>query len=243
MQFFYHKDSGANSIALEPKDSHYLFNVRRFKQNSTLLTSNLTDNKLYTYKHECKNTFTLISTQLAKPTPKAHTNIILAMIDQKDIYDILPTLNSLNVASLQLFYAEFSQKNRKIDIQKTQKILQYSCMQCGRMQPLKLYLHDNLESVCNKFPKSVAIDFISSETLEDSTKQDSINITQQLTFENLSTTEKHICATNGIIIGSEGGFSKTERDFLHATKDIYALKIPYILTSHLTSAYIASLCV
>lgn len=245
MQFFYHKDSGKESITLEAKDSHYLFIVRRFKQNSTLLTSNLTDNKLYTYKHERKNTFTLISTHNVKSTKKAHTNILLAMIDQKDIYDILPTLNALNVASLQLFYADFSQRNRKIDMQKAQKILQYSCMQCGRMKPLELALHNNLESVCTKFPKSVAIDFVVNESLLESMQEKDSNkhIKVQHTFENLSHTEKHIYAIQGIIIGCEGGFSKRERDFIHSTRNVYALQIPYILTSHLTSTYIASLCI
>lgn len=243
MQFFYHKDSGNDSIALEAKDSHYLFVVRRFKQGSMLVASNLADNMLYTYKHERKNTFTLISSKTAKPAQNPHTNILLAMIDQKDIYDMLPILNALNVASLQLFYADFSQKNRKIDMQKAQKILQYSCMQCGRMKPLDISLHNNLESICIAFPKAAAIDFTFSQSLLEDSAQKKDSSEHKLTFENLSRTEKHTCAMNGIIIGCEGGFSQRERDFLHQTHNVYALQIPYILTSHLTSTYIASLCV
>lgn len=152
MQFFYHKDSGLESITLDSKDSHYLFHVRRFKQGETLLTTNLNDMQIYGYKHEKKNTFKLIGLHSKVTQPKAYTHILLAMIDLKDIYDILPILNALNVASLQLFYADFSQKNRKIDMQKAQRILQYSCMQCGRMKPLEIAIHNNLESVGKAFP-------------------------------------------------------------------------------------------
>lgn len=279
MQFFYHKDSGLESIALDSKDSHYLFHVRRFKQGETLLTTNLNDMQLYSYKHEKKNIFKLIGLHSKAAQPKAYTHILLAMIDLKDIYDILPTLNALNVASLRLFYADFSQKNRKIDIQKAQRILQYSCMQCGRMKPLEIAIHNNLESVCKAFPNAIAIDFLDSsvevqdrENLDsnnyrfeqnkasqnlDSNKntplfldtQNNKNLSQtpskqaQQTFENLTQQERQNTAKNGIIIGCEGGFSHNERKFLHTTHKVYALQTPFILTAHLVSTHIASLCV
>ena len=183
--------------------------------------------QIYSYKHEKKNTFKLIGLHSKVTQPKAYTHILLAMIDLKDIYDILPVLNALNVASLQLFYADFSQKNRKIDMQKAQRILQYSCMQCGRMKPLKVAIHKDLESVCKAFPNAIAIDFL--ESVE--------------TFENLTQQERQSIAKNGVIIGCEGGFSQKERNFLHTTQRVYALQTPFILTAHLVSTYIASLCV
>ncbi|WP_285819217.1 RsmE family RNA methyltransferase [Helicobacter bilis] len=313
MQFFYHKDSGLESITLDSKDSHYLFHVRRFKQGETLLITNLNDMQLYSYKHEKKNAFKLIGLHSKVTQPKAYTHILLAMIDLKDIYDILPTLNALNVASLQLFYADFSQKNRKIDMQKAQRILQYSCMQCGRMKPLEVAIHNNLESVCKAFPNAIAIDFLESvETfdsnlesgrtagfrvqnvenchverseksniestrslnssnyhfdLKHNNKTSNFNIESkrdfspmaqndkdldsnkynqnhaQQTFEDLTQQERQNIAKNGIIIGCEGGFSHNERKFLHTTQRIYPLKAPFILTAHLVSIYIASLCV
>ncbi|MDY5822514.1 MAG: RsmE family RNA methyltransferase [Helicobacter sp.] len=314
MQFFYHKDSGLESITLDSKDSHYLFHVRRFKQGETLLTTNLNDMQLYSYKHEKKNTFKLIGLHSKVAQPKAYTHILLAMIDLKDIYDILPTLNALNVASLQLFYADFSQKNRKIDMQKAQRILQYSCMQCGRMKPLEIAIHKDLESVCKAFPNAIAIDFLESVETFDSnlesgrtagvrvqnvenchverSKTSNIESTRSLnssnyhfdlkhnnnkisnfnieskrdfspmaqndkdldsnkynqnhaqqTFENLTQQERQTIAKNGIIIGCEGGFSHNERKFLHTTQRVYALQAPFILTAHLVSIYIASLCV
>ena len=312
MQFFYHKDSGLESITLDSKDAHYLFHVRRFKQGETLLITNLNDMQLYSYKHEKKNTFKLIGLHSKAAQPKAYTHILLAMIDLKDIYDILPTLNALNVASLQLFYADFSQKNRKIDMQKAQRILQYSCMQCGRMKPLEVAIHKDLESVCKAFPNAIAIDFLETletgwvagfrtqnvEKLESShchverSKTSNIESTRSLnssnyhfdlkhnqnktsnfnieskrdfspmaqndkdldsnkynqnhaqqTFENLTQQERQTIAKNGIIIGCEGGFSHNERKFLHTTQRVYALQAPFILTAHLVSIYIASLCV
>ena len=112
MQFFYHKDSGLESITLDFKNSHYLFHVRRFKQGETLLTTNLNDMQLYSYKHEKKNTFKLIGLHSKVAQPKAYTHILLAMIDLKDIYDILPTLNALNVASSTFLRRLFTEKSQ-----------------------------------------------------------------------------------------------------------------------------------
>lgn len=226
MQFFYHKDCGTEVLTLDSKDLHYLFGVRRMKQGATLTMANLIDSQLYEYKHEQKNTFKLHATRPAptKPTPRTH--ILLAMIDPKDIYDILPMLNALNVASLQIFYADFSQRNRKIDIQKAQRILQYSCMQCGRMNLMSLEIHKDLQALLTAFPNAIAIDFDS-----------------QTAFENLPKESRHTLATQGIIIGCEGGLSARERDILQSRTNIYALQIPHILTAHLTSIHIASLCV
>ena len=248
MQFFYHKDSGAESIIIDSKEAHYLFRVRRFKQGEILLTSNLSDMQLYSYKHEKKNTFKLIGLHSEVVQPKANTNIILAIIDMKDIYGILPILNALNVDSIQFFYADFSQKNRKIDMKRAQNILQHSCMQCGRMKPLKIAIHNNLESVCKSFPNAIAIDFADSnlETwlAQNIENQDSVFLKYtQRPFENLTQQERRYFAKSGIIIGCEGGFSRNERMFLYATKSVYSLQIPFILTAHNTSVYIASICV
>ena len=68
------------------------------------------------------------------------------------------------------------------------------------------------------------------------------NHTQQ-TFEDLTQQERQSIAKNGVIIGCEGGFSQKERNFLHTTQRVYALQTPFILTAHLVSIYIASLCV
>ena len=68
------------------------------------------------------------------------------------------------------------------------------------------------------------------------------NHTQQ-TFEDLTQQERQNIAKNGVIIGCEGGFSHNERNFLHTTQRVYALQTPFILTAHLVSTYIASLCV
>lgn len=230
MQFFYHKDSGEETIVLDTQDSHYLFCVRRFKQGDILHTANLKDMRLYRYKHTKKSTFTLIDSSPTQTQLQAHIRILLAIIDIKDIYALLPSLNALNVFSLDLFYADFSQKNRTIDMQKAQKILQYSSMQCGRMGMMQLALHANLESLLESFPNATAIDFIDS-------------MQQECIFENLPNHTRKEYAQNGILVGPEGGFSTHERNMLYDRVRVYRLQTPHILTAHLASIYISGLCV
>ncbi|RDU67640.1 rRNA methyltransferase [Helicobacter didelphidarum] len=253
MQFFYHKDAGLHQIMLDSRDSHYLFRVRRFKENGILKVRNLHDDTLYFYKHTKKSNFILESllqdsNQFTKDSQELH--LIVAMIDTKDIYDTLSMLNALNVSSLNLFYADYSQKNRKIDLQKAQKILYYSCMQCGRSNFMSINIFSDLSDVFCAFEKACYIDFAresftitkiplyNNHSLQDT----AICSYQPLMLESLPANLLQECAKNGIIIGAEGGFSPRERAEIFSNKTCYSLSTSHILTAHLTSIYIASLC-
>ncbi len=229
MQFFYHENAGMQNIEIDSKDSHYLFYVRRFKEGDILRVRNLNDTNLYFYRHIKKNNFLLEKIESANiDSINFSCNIILAIIDLKDIYDILPFLNALYVTNIHFFYADFSQKNRKIDMQKAQRIIQYSCMQSGRINAMNVYLYNNIESILNNFPKACYIDFNQLKTNN--------------CFEKLSHLEQNECASCGIIIGPEGGFSVRERNILQLTQKQYTLNMPNILTTHLTGIYISSIC-
>ena len=255
MHFFYHKDAGCKEIYLDSQQYHYLFHVRRFKVGQTITIRNLIDSNKYVYQHKHKEYFFLISLQQDKQTISANEcHIILAYIDIKDIYDILPYLNVLNIASLNLFYADFSQKNRKIDKQKAQKILHYSCMQCGRTNLMQITYFSNLQEVLQIFNKACVIDFNNYDTTTLSSResnnhaniteenQQNLSIQTNQTFESLDTKTLRYHAKNGIILGAEGGFSERERKQILINQQRYSLKIPHILTSHAVSIYIASLC-
>ncbi len=234
MQFFYHENAGMQTIEFNNKDSHYIFHVRRFKQCDVLKVRNLNDENLYYYRHIKKNIFTLECIETAKTIEiKYVCNIILSMIDTKDIYEILPFLNALYVTNLYLFYADFSQKNRKIDLQKAQRIIMYSCMQSGRTSAMNIQVFKNLESILQNNTKACYIDFC----------KDNLSATnQELFFEKLSHEKQKLCGTNGVIIGPEGGFSQRETNILRETQQQYALNMPHILTAHLASVYISSIC-
>lgn len=243
MQFFYHKNAGDGRISLEAADLHYLFRVRRFDKSEILKVRNLIDKKLYFYKYDKKDSFILDnfieSSKLdsANLDSKSQINIILAMIDLKDIYDILPFLNALDVASVSFFYAQFSQKNRILNMEKIKKILAFSCMQCNRIDFMKINIFKDLSEVFSAFENACFMDFASEI---DSKNMESKNSVQ--TLESLSDTELKNIAKCGIIIGPEGGFSQSERANILSEKPHLRLQTQNILTAQLCAIYIASLC-
>ncbi|STQ87069.1 RsmE family RNA methyltransferase [Helicobacter muridarum] len=250
MQFFYHKDAKNLNITLSAEDTHYIFVVRRFNSGSILHMRNLQDNILYVYQHvpshkrSKQESFMLIDT-ISPEVCSTYTNsklglsLILAIIDLRDIYDILPTLNAFNVSSLVLFYAGFSQRNRIINMQKAIKILQYSCMQCNRIKPMDISVYQNLEDVLISYKQASFVDFAPISFIHTSSNQ--CNKHEIQTLESISSKSLAKQARDGIIIGPEGGFTQGEIDILQERTQ-YCLQLPYILTSHAVSMYIASLC-
>lgn len=220
MQFFYHKYAGNEEIKLDSNEYHYLFNVRRFKKkhNVELKVRNLIDNNLYFYIHKNNNIFSLRSKIVTKNN-KDEFNLILALIEPKEIYDLLPFLNELDVTTLTIFYASFSQKNKVINLEKTKKILQYSSMQCGRSDIMKINIVNTLENVLEEFQDAFMIDF----SIEGDFLESKVNLELK---------------KNGAIIGCEGGFSESERNIM---KNKVKLKCKNILRSNTALIYVSSI--
>lgn len=230
MQFFYHQNAGENEIILDSQSYHYLFRVRRFNANEVLKVRNLIDKKLYFYKHTKKQSFILESIKEDSKNLKQDSkdlNLILAIVDLKDIYEILPFLNALNTESIGLFYADFSQKNRVFNKEKAMKIITFSSMQCGRRDLMKINIFENLDSILKNYKNASVIDFIDSKNTNKN-------------IESLDNLKLQNIANNGIIIGPEGGFSNAEREKLKKN-NTYKLNTNNILTTHLASIYIASI--
>lgn len=217
MQFFYHSCSGDENIKLDSGGYHYLFKVRRFKAGDMMEFRNLLDNKSYFYNHFKKDIFNLSHIIENNIIHTKDINIFLAIIDMKDIYNSLAFLNELNFHSIGLFYADFSQKNRSIDMLKANKILQHSSMQCGRFSMLEINIFDSLDSILDRHKGILALDF-----------NDKISCA--------SLKEHYI---DGVVIGPEGGFSNREREMLKNRQ--ISIPTPYILQSHNALKYVASL--
>ena len=219
MQFFYHKDAGCKEIYLDSQQYHYLFHVRRFKVGQTITIRNLIDSNKYVYQHKHKEYFFLISLQQDKQTISANEcHIILAYIDIKDIYDILPYLNVLNIASLKITY--FSNLQEVLQIFNKACVIDFNNYDTTTLSSRESNNHANI-------------------TEEN---QQNLSIQTNQTFESLDTKTLRYHAKNGIILGAEGGFSERERKQILINQQRYSLKIPHILTSHAVSIYIASLC-
>lgn len=192
MQFIIHKNAGEATLKLEGETYHHIFQSRRTKKSESLHLRNLKDSNLYTYNitnlSKKDATLTLQSSQNTplKNPPKGH--LIWAMIDPKNIEKTLPFLNELNLQKITFFYAEYSQKNFKLNLERIQRILENSCEQCGRITLLEIEILENLQEVLEKYPNAGVLDFGG---------------------------EKLKCSPEiPILVGTEGGFSPKERETL-----------------------------
>lgn len=192
MQFIIHKNAGEATLKLEGETYHHIFQSRRTKKSESLHLRNLKDSNLYTYNitnlSKKDATLTLQSSQNTplKNPPKGR--LIWAMIDPKNIEKTLPFLNELNLQKITFFYAEYSQKNFKLNLERIQRILENSCEQCGRITLLEIEILENLQEVLEKYPNAGVLDFGGEEL------KCSLEIP--------------------ILVGTEGGFSPKEREAL-----------------------------
>lgn len=217
MQFSFHPQAGEEILKIEGELYAHLYKSRRTKNTQILPFRNLFDEKLYLYTQESINRkFALLKLQETRHLPilsKSKAHIILSVIESKTLQKLLPFLNELGVQKLTLFYADYSQGNEKVDLQKLEKILINSSQQCGRSNTLKLELFKNLSNVLEAYPQIGVFDF-GGEKMQKSTLP--------------------------ILIGTEGGFSPKEREIL---KDFpkYSTQENLILKSESACVYVASL--
>lgn len=218
MQFIYHPNAGESIIKLEGEQYRHLYKSRRTKQAQILKFRNLFDDYLYLY-HQTLITRSNATLHLQeaifspnKPTHKTH--IILAMISFKSIQKMLPFLNELGVEKLSLFYADFSQRDEKIDPKKIQSILINSSQQCGRSDLLKIDYFDHLKEVLELYPQINVFDF-GGEALSS------------------------LMTPDPILIGPEGGFSPKEKEILK-NFPTYSTQQDLILRSESACIFVAS---
>lgn len=223
MRFVYHPLAKEPTLKIEGESYIHLYRSRRIKSTSRLDLRNLKDGFLYTYEHaEITKKHALLRLVGAQPLEimaNKKTHLILSVIEIKNIEKILPFLNQLGVSKLSLFYADFSQRNEKIDsakLERFQKILIHSCEQCGRSTLMELEAFSNTKEVLNAYPKASVLDF-NGEALPTSAD-----------FE------------KGIIIGPEGGFSEQERGYFKE-REIYRIPLDMVLKSESACVFVASI--
>ena len=222
MRFIYDKNAGNSHIILDSKAFHHIFSVRRKNATKSLECgeifdfANLLDSAIHRYKMisvgKKSAEFALVdSAHIAQDSPKTH--IIQSVISDFD--KILPFLNELFVEKISLFYADFSQRNIKINLERLDAILISSSMQCGRLNKMQIEIFNSLDEVIGAYSDLVAIDF--GAKCED--------------LRNL----------NRFIIGAEGGFSQRERELFKSAKiRTISLNHSLILRSQSASIFVAS---
>jgi len=209
MQFNYCEEASNEKLSLHVKEYSHIFKVRRVAIGTKLDFANLIDENIYTYKiddiSKKEAILTLVETKKSKKSSTCKLHIGWCMVDSKTVEKNIAMLNEMGVEKITFVYADFSQKNYKIDEKRLKRILINSCEQCGRVSMMELEILKDVEKFLKNYPKSVVIDF----------------------SENFLNGDE---AIESFLVGPEGGFSQKERR-LFLCRDIYGLKSSNILRS------------
>jgi 16S rRNA (uracil1498-N3)-methyltransferase len=188
MQYNYHEDAGANTLVLKDNTYKHLFKSRREDKSKNQFFRNLKDG--YTYEYSVLSvdkksaSLSLVDSQKNPTKLTRNLHIGWAIIDPKSIEKTLPFLNELNVSKITFFYAKRSQKNYRIDIDRLNRILINSSMQCGRDSIIEIESLSSLGEYMSKYPDSYMLNFSENKDIPSSLES--------------------------IIIGPEGGFDDDE---------------------------------
>ena len=218
MQFVYHENVGESRLHVELREYEHLFKVRRMGVGTHSFWRNLNDDTLYEYtlEHIGKKeaTLVLLETKNMPIRPLKSLHVAWCVIDPKIIEKTLPMLNELGVEHVSFVYAEFSQKNHKLDYDRMQRIIVNSCQQCGRSNKIILEEFATVKAYLQAYPQSSILDF--SEVKLDANM-----------------------VIDSILIGPEGGFSTKEREIFEQ-KRIVGLTCNAILRSETAVVSVAS---
>ena len=192
MQFTYEEFCGSDFLEIKDEVYNYLIKARRHKIDDEIYFRNLKDDNIYLYKinliDKKKAILNLISAEEKILLNNKNLHLGWCVVDPKTVEKFITSLNEMGVDKITFIYADYSQKNFKINIEKLEKILINSSCQCGRSNIIKLEVCKNLEQFMKENSDVYFLDF---STLCVDDKKDEIKT---------------------LVIGCEGGFSQKERD-------------------------------
>jgi 16S rRNA (uracil1498-N3)-methyltransferase len=192
MQFTYDEFCGSEILEIKDEVYNYLIKARRHKIDDEIYFRNLKENNIYLYKlnfiDKKKAVLNLISSEEKIVINDNKLHLGWCVVDPKTIEKYIASLNEMGVDKITFIYADFSQKNFKINIEKLEKILISSSTQCGRSNIIKLETSKNIEQFMKENNDAYFLDF---SKLSIDNKKDEIKT---------------------LVIGCEGGFSKKERE-------------------------------
>jgi 16S rRNA (uracil1498-N3)-methyltransferase len=192
MQFTYDEFCGKEILEIRDDVYNYLIKARRHKIDDEIYFRNLKDNNIYLYKinsiDKKKANLNLISSEEKIVINEKKLHLGWCVVDPKTVEKYITSLNEMGVDKITFIYAEYSQKNFKINIEKLEKILINSSSQCGRSDIIKLEISKSLEDFIKENEDVYFLDF---STVCIDNKKDEIKT---------------------LVIGCEGGFSKNERE-------------------------------
>lgn len=218
MQFIYHENAGITPLVVDLKGYEHLFKVRRMGVEEISLWRNLKDAMLYRYRitHIGKKEAQLELIESEEKAILAEKSLFLGwcVIDPKIIEKTLPMLNELGVDGISFVYADFSQKNHKLDYERMHRILINSSQQCGRSSLMHLEEFSSFEEYAKAHPNGYYLDFSEVQ----------LGVASDVSH---------------VLIGPEGGFSIKERALINTSK-VVGLTCKTILRSETAVVSVAS---
>lgn len=221
MNFVYHQNAGQEILTIEGQSYTHIYQARRAKFETNLFVRNLRDEKLYIYTHSQisrnKSELRLYKAENKPVLPCKNIHLIWAIIDVKTIEKALVYLNQIGVGKISFFYANRSQKNERISMERLSKILIASCEQCGRSSLVEIEILNDMQAVLKNYPKACMFDFGGKNIYLHTPK-----------------------LADGIIIGPEGGFDEREK-MMFQKRDIYSTPSNITLKSECAAILLVSL--
>jgi len=198
LRFLFHDDAGAQRVLLKGEEYKYIVKVRRYGVGDTIaLRRREQSGTLYTYTLESADGrqagLVLIGGEPLTVGAKRPLHIGWCQVDPKSVEKVLPQLNEMGVAKITFIACDRSQRQFKTDFARLNRILEASMQQCGRSGWMALESAVSLGAFIAANPQTVVLDFC-DEVLGETAGIDTV------------------------LIGCEGGFSKTERELLAACR-------------------------
>lgn len=197
----------------------YLVKVRRHNEGDEINFRSKDELKtLYKYKISAIDNrllkLVLVDSSINEVKAKKSLHIGWCVIDTKSIEKVLSSLSEIGVEKISFIFCDRSQKNFKLDLKRFERILEASMQQCGRSSYIEFDSFKNIKEFITQYPHAKVFDF-TEKTLDDYSEIDTI------------------------LVGCEGGFSTSEKEFLK-TQDVFRLDTPMVLRSESAVMAVAS---
>ena len=212
-------ETPSERLSIKGEVFKYLVKVRRHGVGDSIdFRSRENMDMLYSYEVICIENRSLelryIQSSKSVLEAKKALHIGWCVIDPKSVEKVLPSLSEIGVRKVSFITCDRSQKSFKIDFPRYTRILEASMQQCGRSSYIEFDTFKNIADFIEEYPQTKVFDF-TDKTLDD--------------YGEVST----------VLIGCEGGFSKSEKEFLK-DKDVFRLDTPMVLRSESAVMAVAS---
>jgi len=217
--YIFDESAGQTQLTLKGELHKYLIKVRRHSLGDELAFRNRDDIKsLHKYKIvelDPRNaTLELLSSTVVEVNATKELHIAWCVIDAKSVEKVLPSLCEIGVSRISFIFCERSQKNFKPDFKRYERIVEASMQQSGRSSKMVFDTYKNIATFIAEYPDTKVFDFTDNILDGDSN------------FKR-------------VLIGCEGGFSKTEKELLKS-QEIFRLNSPMVLRSESAVMAVAS---